>query len=61
MQNQKRAEAESLSFGSVQSEEELKIKPLQIEVPDVHETMKLAGVKDLKLDQTKSRNGIKRW
>lgn len=46
MQSQKRA-GEDNPFGSGQ--DEVKVKPSALQVPDVHEAMRLAGVKDVAL------------
>jgi hypothetical protein len=49
MSQQKQKGAGGDPFGS-QDEEQLKIKPLELKVPDVHEVMKMAGAKDVVLD-----------
>jgi hypothetical protein len=52
MQGQKKA-GEGDSFSLVL--EDIKLKPATFQGPDVHEAMRLAGVKDLKLDPSKPR------
>jgi hypothetical protein len=49
MSQQKQKGAGGDPFGS-QEEEQLKVKPLELKVPDVHEVMKMAGAKDVVLD-----------
>lgn len=45
MQKQKRAD-EADPFNNSE-QEQIKFKPAELKVPDIHETMKLAGVKDI--------------
>lgn len=54
MQKQKQAGTGD-PFGSEQEAEQLSVKPLSVQIPDAHETMKLAGVKDVKLSSDQSR------
>jgi hypothetical protein len=44
-------------FGT-QTEDVLRTKPLSVEVPDIHETMRLAGVLDLNLGSAERRKRL---
>jgi hypothetical protein len=46
----KQGKLESDSSVRSRSLDELKTKPLSVEVPDVHGSLRMAGVKDLNLD-----------
>jgi hypothetical protein len=46
MMNQKQAGGGS-PWGTAQAQEQVEIKPPAFEVPDIHEEMRLAGVKDI--------------
>ena len=47
----KQREAGSTPSG-LQSEDQVTVKPLSLQLPDVHESMRLAGVEDVRLDQS---------
>lgn len=53
MQNQRRVGWGEV--GTSQDEARSEIKPLSLEVPDVHEAMRLAGAKDIQLSQQGSQ------
>lgn len=52
MQRQKKAGEGGDPFNQAE-QDQITIKPASLKVPDVHETMKLAGVRDMKLKITK--------
>lgn len=46
----------STPFG-LQSDEQVKVKPLSLQLPDVHESMRLAGVKDARIQSSDGSGG----